>query len=61
MKWIRYLIILILFGFMLWLIFKNRCQHQWRLVSNEKYGNIGFRKRYRDIYVCDNCGKVKYL
>lgn len=57
---VKWIIVLVLIGCMIWLLFRNRCQHQWRLVSNEKYGNIGFRERYRDIYECKNCGKVKY-
>ena len=57
---IRWIVILILCGFMFWLIFKSHCpQHQWKWVSNEKHQPIGFRKYYKDIYVCENCGKIK--
>jgi hypothetical protein len=57
---VRYIIILVLVWFMLWLIFRNRCpKHKWRRISNEKYQPIGFREYYRDIYECENCGKIK--
>ncbi len=37
----------------------NKCNHQWRVVHDTKYDNIGFRNKYAIVVVCDKCGKIK--
>lgn len=37
----------------------NKCNHQWIVVHDTKYDNVGFRNKYAIVVVCNKCGKVK--
>ena len=41
------------------LCFGVRHKHVWKYLGNEKHMNIGFRRKYYDIYECEVCGKWK--
>lgn len=39
----------------------GQCNHRWKVIHDTKYDNIGFRRKYALVIVCDKCGKVKYI
>ena len=57
MEWIKYFILGALTWFIMWLCFGARHKHVWKYLGNEKHMNIGFRRKYYDVYECEVCGK----
>ena len=37
------------------------CKHNWEVIHDTKYDNVGFRDKYPIILVCTKCGKVKVI
>lgn len=44
-----------------WYLDVMKCKHNWEVLHDTKYGNVGFRDKYPIILVCTKCGKVKVL
>ena len=56
------MMVVIVLGILILLFWDDfKCDHNWKVMHDTKYDNVGFRDKYPVILVCAKCGKVKVI